>query len=145
MEVINRIDVFNNPVNWVDPWGLRASYCQRPLGDYSGQNGSGPPGLNHQFICVTLADGRVWCDSTNNPDNDVDPVTPAPGEPSCQDRDNESNSGCQNIDDDADRCFENCVLYHWALPRPSYAIGPLGTDCQEYSKDIVKTCREWCP
>ena len=51
--------VEGNPLSWSDPFGLRASYFQRPLGDYSGQNGGGPPFFNHQFICVTLPDGTV--------------------------------------------------------------------------------------
>ena len=47
----------NNSLKVADPFGLRASYCQRPLGDYSGENGGGPLLFNHQFICVTLANG----------------------------------------------------------------------------------------
>ena len=137
--------VEGNPLSWSDPFGLRASYCQRPLGDYSGQNGGGPPLFNHQFICVTLPDGTVRCDSTNNPDNDTNPLTPAPGVPSRPDRDNENVAQCENIDDDSDRCFEECVLDQWTRPRPDYAIGPLGTDCQEYSQDIVEICRTRCP
>ena len=137
--------VEGNPLSWSDPLGLRASYCQRPLGDYSGQNGGGPPVFNHQFICVTLADGTVRCDSTNNPDNDTNPLTPAPGVPSRPDRDNENIAQCENIDDDTNRCFEDCVLNQWTRPRPDYAIGPLGTDCQEYSRDIVDMCRARCP
>jgi RHS repeat-associated protein len=137
--------VSSNPLNRIDPLGLRGSYCQRPLNDYSGQNGAGPPLLNHQFICVTLANGTVKCDSTNNPDSDTNPFTPAPGVPSRPDRDNESIAQCDNIDDDSDRCFEDCVLREWAKPRPDYAIGPLGTDCQEYSKEIVQICKAQCP
>jgi len=137
--------VEGNPLSWSDPFGLRASYCQRPLKDYSGQNGGGPLLFNHQFICVTLPDGTVRCDSTNNPDNDTNPFTPAPGIPSRPDRDNENVAQCENIDDDSDRCFEECVLDQWTPPRPGYAIGPLGTDCQEYSQDIVKICRARCP
>ncbi len=137
--------VGGNPVRFVDPLGLRASYCQRPLGDYSGENGGGPPVLNHQFICVTLEDGSVRCDSQNNPDNDPNgPLWPSPGQPSFPDRDNEQNSQCEDIDDDEDRCFEQCVIDQWAQPRPPYAIGPLGTDCQEYSQDIATTCRQQC-
>ncbi len=145
LEVLDRIDVGGDPVNLIDPWGLRTSYCQRPLGDYSGQNGPGPPVKNHQFICVTLLDGSVHCDSTNNPDSDTNPFTPTQGVPSQQDRDSEDTGVCEDIDDDRDRCFETCVQYHWAQKRPPYAIGPLGTDCQEYSKDIRKTCEQWCP
>jgi RHS repeat-associated protein len=137
--------VGGNPVMDIDPLGLRSSYCQRPLGDYSGKNGSGPPVINHQFICVTLEDGTVRCDSLNNPDNDLNgPFWPSIGQPSLPDRDNEENSQCEDIDDDEDRCFEKCALDQWAKPRPPYAIGPLGTDCQEYSRNLKKTCRQRC-
>lgn len=91
-------------------------------------------------------DGTVRCDSQNNPDNDPNGIfRPSPGLPSLPERDNEENFECENIDDDEDRCFEECVLEQWAQDRPSYAIGPLGTDCQEYSKNIVKVCRRQCP
>ena len=113
-----------------DPLGLQASYCQRPLGDYTGLNGAGPPVFNHQFICVTLADGTVRCDSNNNPDSDTNPLTPTPGVPSQPSRDNESTAQCEDIDDDKARCFEECVIDQWANPRPNYAIGPFGNDCQ---------------
>lgn len=137
--------VDGNPIRYIDPLGLRASYCQRPLGDYTGENGGGPPVFNHQFICVTSGDGTLICDSQNNPDNDPNgPLRPSPGQPSLPDRDNEKNSQCEDIDDDEDGCFEQCVLDQWAKPRPPYAIGPLGTDCQEYSQDIVKTCMQEC-
>ena len=140
--------VGGNPLMYVDPLGFRASYCQRPLGDYSGKNGAGPPVLNHQFICVTLPDGKVRCDSTNNAELQEKwwhLLLPFPASPSRPDRDNEANSQCENIDDDKDRCFEDCVLDQWSKDKPNYAIGPFGTDCQEYSKDIVKICRAKCP
>ena len=85
------------------------------------------------------------CDSTNNPDGDSNPLTPAPGWPSFPERDNEETAVCEDVDDDKDRCFEICVEDEWEKPRPSYAIGPLGTDCQEYSKRILKTCQKKCP
>ena len=136
---------YQNPLIYSDPEGLRASYCQRPLGDNSGNNGAGPLVINHQFICVSLKDGTVRCDSTNNPDDDKNPFSPAPGAPSSPANDNEGTGQCDDIDDDKDRCFEECVLVEWAKPRPKYAIGPLGADCQEYSKEIVKICRKKCP
>jgi RHS repeat-associated protein len=137
--------VDQNPIRFIDPLGLRASYCQRPLGDFSGENGSGPPVFNHQFICVTLPDGSIRCDSQNNPDDDENgPFVPTPGVPSLPERDNEENAQCENIDDDEDRCFEDCVLNQFAQPRPNYAIGPLGTDCQEYSDNTLNICRQQC-
>ena len=136
--------VIGNPISYTDPYGLEASYCQRPLGDYTGENGSGPIVFNHQFICVTLSDGITICDSTNNPDGDSNPLTPAQGVPSKPEKDNEETGVCTVIDDDKDMCFENCVMDKWAKPRPKYAIGPAGTDCQEYSDDIHDTCKAQC-
>jgi len=136
--------VDGKPLNHIDSKGLRASYCQRPLGDYSGKNGGGIALFNHQFICVTLLDGSVKCDSTNNPDNDTNPTTPTDGVPSHPARDNEETAQCENIDDDKDRCFESCILQEWSNKRPKYAIGALGTDCQEYSNNLVFKCKLQC-
>ena len=91
-----------------------------------------------------MAKCGVRCDSNNNPDDDTNPFTPTPGTASIPERDNESIAQCVDIDDDKDRCFEECVLKEWLKPRPNYAIGPLGTDCQEYSKETVKICRKEC-
>ena len=136
--------VEGNPLKYVDPLGLKGLYCQRPLGDYSGNNGAGPLALNHQFICVTDANGKFVCNSTNNPDNDTNPLTEAPAEPSKPERDNPENSVCEVIDDDKDQCFEACVMGEWAKPLPPYGIGPAGTDCQEYSSGIASKCRFQC-
>jgi RHS repeat-associated protein len=137
--------VQNMPMNWIDPIGLEAFYCQRPLGDYSGENGAGPLLLNHQFICVTDANGMTICDSQNNPDDDNNTVAlPSPGVPSLPERDNMENSSCNQISDDKDQCFEQCVMEQWEKPRPNYTIGPLGTDCQEYSSKISFKCSFLC-
>jgi RHS repeat-associated protein len=137
--------VTNAPLKKVDPQGLDGFYCQRPLGDYTGTNGAGPIVFNHQFLCVTDPSGVLKCDSTNNPDNDDNSVLfPSPGQSSLPERDNPIVAQCEKIDDDKDRCFEDCVLKEFAKPRPEYAIGPLGTDCQEYTSEINSKCDELC-
>ena len=138
--------VSNNPVMFVDSMGLRVSYCQRPIGDYSGENGSGIPVYNHQFMCVTLIDGTVRCDSTSEDEAaDWNPFSgDLPGVPSLPERDNENIAECEDIDGDEDRCMEDCILNQWERPRPIYAIGPMGTDCQEYSSDLRDTCERQC-
>ena len=120
-------------------------FCQRPLNNYSGEKGAGPPLLNHQFIRVTQQDGTILCDSQNNPDNHSNGVLrPSLGLPSLPESDNMDNSSCDQINDDKDQCFEQCVLNEWKRPRPQYAIGPLGTDCQEYSSKIAFKCSLTC-
>ncbi|MEJ2046462.1 MAG: RHS repeat-associated core domain-containing protein [Reinekea sp.] len=137
--------VQNIPTQLVDPYGLKTQWCQRPLGNYSGENGAGYPLLNHQFMCVTLSDGTTRCDSLNNPDVDDNGIMlPSPGAHSLPERDNEENSVCTLVDGDENQCFENCVLEEWSKPLPDYAIGPLGDDCQEYTHDIYYTCTLQC-
>jgi RHS repeat-associated protein len=133
--------VAGNPNKWVDPLGLRGLYCSRPLGDYTGQSG---PGL-HIFTCVTLPDGSFVCDSQNNPDDDSNPFSGnSQGVSSFSQRDNPDSGVCKEIDDDADRCFEDCMLGQYSSPRPNYAIGPLGTDCREWSRESTMQCIHQC-
>jgi hypothetical protein len=124
--------------------GLKGLYCTRPLGDYTGQNGGGWLFFRHEFICVTKPDGTLKCDSTNNRYGDKNPLFPDPAEPSKPERDDPNRSSCKDIDDDKDQCFEQCVIEEWRKPRPPYAIGILGVDCQEYSQAIVFSCKTQC-
>jgi RHS repeat-associated protein len=133
--------VAGNPNRWGDPLGLRGLYCSRPLGNYTGQSG---PGL-HIFTCVTLPDGSFVCDSQNNPDDDSNPFSGnSQGVSSFPQRDNPDTGLCKEIDDDADRCFEDCMLGQYSSPRPNYAIGPLGTDCREWSRESTMQCLYQC-
>lgn len=44
-----------------------------------------------------------------------------------------------------DSCIETCVANELKKPtRPKYGVGPSGTDCQEYTEDVVSTCEKRC-
>ena len=44
-----------------------------------------------------------------------------------------------------DDCIEQCIEKEISKPtRPWYAVGPKGTDCQEYTWDVVQTCERRC-
>ena len=48
------------------------------------------------------------------------------------------------VDDDEDRCFEQCVIENFNKPnKPYYGLGPL-TDCQEYADDLYFGCKIKC-
>lgn len=58
--------------------------------------------------------------------------------------DNYSASRCQRVSQND--CVEKCVTKKLKDPktRNTYAIGPLGEDCQEYSSRILSECRKEC-
>jgi hypothetical protein len=43
-----------------------------------------------------------------------------------------------------DKCIEDCLLRKSKEPRPTYGIGPQGTDCQEWADDGFKDCTKEC-
>lgn len=122
----------------VNPLGLKGWYCQRPLGKLPGTQG--PPLFNHQYLCVTRADGSVSCGGLTTDGN------PLSGEPRLTrpDEDYYDSKSCKEVDDDKDQCFEQCVLRNFSKPnKPRYGIGPL-TDCQEYADDLYYGCKMLC-
>lgn len=66
---------YPNPLAVIDPLGLEGWYCRRPLGKPPGSKG--PPILNHQYLCVTRADGTIECGSQTTDGNHVS----SPGRP----------------------------------------------------------------
>jgi hypothetical protein len=44
----------------------------------------------------------------------------------------------------SDDCLVDCVLKKFEDPLPDYAVGPHGTDCQEWVDDVLDSCREEC-
>ncbi|MDO5288795.1 MAG: RHS repeat-associated core domain-containing protein [Pseudomonadota bacterium] len=130
--------VSGNPINFIDPEGLKGWYCQRPLGKPPGTRGS--PIFNHQYLCVTRTDGSVSCGGLTTDGN------PLSGEPRLTrpDEDYYDPKSCKEVDDDQDQCFEQCVLRNFSKPnKPRYGIGPL-TDCQEYADDLYYGCKILC-
>lgn len=130
--------VEGRPTMMVDPLGLKGWYCQRPLGKPPGTRG--PPLFNHQYLCVTRADGTVSCGGLTTDGNLLS------GEPRLTrpDEDYYDPKSCKEVDDDKDQCFEQCVLRNFSKPnKPRYGIGPL-TDCQEYADDLYYGCKILC-
>ena len=100
----------------------------------------GPLLFNHQYLCVTRADGSVSCGGLTTDGN------PLSGEPHLTrpDEDYYDRRSCKEVDDDKEQCFEQCVLRNFAKPsKPRYGIGPL-TDCQEYADDLYYGCKILC-
>ena len=138
--------VGGDPLNGIDPRGLATYICTKPLhalGDYGPRvyNPSWWNPLYHQFDCVRDASGKVTCGGQDrsgsaffpgSPGKPSDDKWPAPGEGECKLQ-------------DARQCVDDCVKRKIADPkRPRYAIGPHGTDCQEWSDEVVESCKAEC-
>jgi uncharacterized protein RhaS with RHS repeats len=136
--------VQGNPVNFVDPFGLKTWKCKRPLGGNPGEKT--PPVANHQYNCITLPDGSTKCDSTNAPPGYGDSIWPKrePGVPSDPNDDYYDSDSCKEREDDGNDCIEKCLEKEWQKTRPPYGIGATGTDCQEYTHDTYKDCEKAC-
>ena len=117
--------VRNNPINFIDPYGLRTELCQRPL-EFLPFIDFYP--LTHSFLCVKgECGGQTF-----------------PGVPSSDSRDDATR--CDSISplpDDADnQCFEICIgsflSDSW---RPNYLPR---YHCHKYLFDILETCSTVC-
>ena len=129
---------YQNPVTVIDPLGLDGWYCQRPLGKLPGTRGRAI--LNHQYLCVTRIDGTIECGSLTTDGN----LVSSPGRPTRPDEDYYDEKSCKKVDDEKDRCYEQCVLHNFKKPRRRYGIGPQGTDCQEWSDTVNVGCKLLC-
>jgi hypothetical protein len=91
---------------------------------------------------VTRADGTVSCGGLTT-DGLLSILS---GEPRLTrpDEDYYDPNSCEEIDDDKDQCFEQCILRNFSKPnKPRYGIGP-PTDCQEYADDLRYGCKILC-
>jgi RHS repeat-associated protein len=131
--------VLLNPLILIDPFGLQSWYCQRRLAQPPGQRG--PWVLNHQYLCTTALDGTIQCGghTSDNPG-----AGRSPGRPTRPDEDFFDPGSCRRFDDNRDRCVEDCLLRGFPRRRPIYAVGPLGTDCQEWASDLRDRCQTQC-
>jgi RHS repeat-associated protein len=132
--------VLNDPVNWLDLTGLKTYRCRRPLGAPPGQYVHQGNLTDHRYTCVTLADGRTICGGTTSAG--TNPFR-SPGRPTTPLEDYYHPNACEPVEED-NQCFEECIQEEWNQPRPTYGLGPLGTDCQEYDDDIHSRCRAKC-
>ena len=139
--------VASDPLAWRDPLGLDVLVCQRPLGGiwggfnrgmYSSYDSYIPSLMNplyHQYLCV--GEGSDFkCGGQGTTGGII-----APGRPSEDDYPYNRPDLCKPIQ--ATKCVERCVLRKLASSqRPFYVL--LYSDCQRWSKKVLKECKEEC-
>jgi RHS repeat-associated protein len=137
--------VLTDPLNDTDPTGQATLNCRRPLGPHKVPGTRGKPVRYHEYNCVTDDYGVIVCDSSSGDPNWWQPLLdPRPGVPSDPGRDYYHPGSCDLVEEDDNQCVEQCLLNTWYNPRPNYSIGPLGTDCQEYSQSTLSLCLAYC-
>jgi RHS repeat-associated protein len=133
-----------NALVLIDPDGLKAWYCQRPLcpaGTNCTTGERGPPIVNHQYLCVSRLDGTIECNGQSS-DRPTDLISP--GRPTRPDEDSYHPESCDEVDGDENRCLEACLLTNFGKGRPTYGIGPQATDCQEWASATLWGCKAHC-
>ena len=135
--------VEGNPVSNIDPLGLETYICRRPLGGAPGSYA--PPLLNHTYVCVGSGANMVCGSTTASSGGAVSNIFKgSPGAPTTPATDYFKPEACERRWGE-DSCIETCIANALKNPkRPKYGVGPAGTDCQEYTEDIVSTCEKRC-
>lgn len=134
----------NDAVLAIDPQGLETYVCQRPLGGNPGAYA--PPILNHTYVCVGSPSTTMTCGSTTASSGGVleNVLKGSKGVPTTATTDHYDPGACDKRWGE-DKCIETCIENELALPnRPWYAVGPMGTDCQEYTSQVVSMCEKRC-
>ena len=138
-----------SPMTRTDPLGLKTFMCTKPLhglGDSLGprmypESRWNPSPAYHQFLCVKDASGKITCGGQDRTGSAF--VPGSPGKPSNDSWPSSGNGLCDEQDDRD--CVDQCVIKSVSNPnRPWYAIGPLGTDCQEWAHEALKQCQKQC-
>ncbi len=132
-----------SPTTKTDPLGLATYICKRPLGGKPGSYAA--PLLNHTYTCVGSG-ANMACGSTTASSGGVasNIVPGSPGKPTSPSTDYYYPDACEERQGD-DTCIEICVANKLKeQSRPKYGVGPAGTDCQEYTEDVVRTCEKRC-
>jgi RHS repeat-associated protein len=137
--------VGGNTVRYIDKTGLATYMCTAPLhalggtGSKSGPDKFGNP-LYHQYICITDKKRNTICGGQDQRGKErMDPVY-GPGKPS---NDSYNSKNCESVQPD-NSCIEQCLKNKFKEPRPTYGIGPQGTDCQEWADDTLEICQKKC-
>lgn len=131
-----------NPVLGTDPLGLQTYRCKRPLGEPPGSK-KPPPIFNHQYACFLESNGTYKCDSTSKQPGAgtfFDDLKPGDGN---NPRDVFEPQSCKRVEP-PNSCVEDCLRAIWSQPRRTYAIGPAGEDCQDYTDRVLYECRVSC-
>jgi RHS repeat-associated protein len=132
------------PLGKKDAHGLATYMCRKPL-HACGNTGNercfadipGNP-FYHQYLCVIEPNGNVTCGGQDRAGN---PFSSA-GKPSEDYYPFNRPDMCRN--EDPRECVDKCVQRRVRSPeRPRYGI-PFGTDCQEWSDDVLLQCRNEC-
>ena len=137
--------VEGNPITKTDPLGLATYICTRPLG---GKPGTWtPPVFNHTYVCVGDSLEGMNCGSSTASSGGFLKNTiggGSPGAPTTPKDDYYNPKSCDKRWD-KDSCIETCIANELKNPnRPWYAVGPMGTDCQEHTWDIVHKYEKRC-
>ena len=136
----------NNPVIYTDRYGLETNICLRPLGGTP--QGPTYPVINHTYGCVGDPISGWTCDSSAPSSGgaleNTWPFGPgSSGAPTTPKTDYYDPKSCHKVVDD-NKCVEQCILKKWGQGRPWYRVGPGGTDCQEYTYDVILSCEANC-
>ena len=139
----------SQPTSLTDPLGLTTFMCTKPLhglGETWGprmypESRWNPSPAYHQFLCVRDASGKVTCGGQDRSGSAF--VPGSPGKPSDDSWPTEGNGTCEPQDNRD--CVDQCVIKAVSDPkRPWYAIGLHGTDCQDWSDQVLKQCKKQC-
>lgn len=128
------------PLLLLDPLGLQSWYCRRPLGRPPGGRRVDPV-FHHAYLCTTEENGRISCGGQTSNGGPWDQGRPT--NPNDED-DYFHPQACEQVDNDDNRCVEDCLLDRFGRPRPNYGIVGPGTNCQEWAKDSLTECRSQC-
>ena len=141
--------VNGNPLSLIDPEGLTAYMCTKPLhalGDSLGpalypQSSLNPSPFYHQYICVPDGKGGMTC---GGQDRAAGPF--GPGKPSS---DTYSADSCKPVDER--QCVEQCLSDEINNPsRPAYALFGGGgrnagaMNCQQWADVKLQRCQAQC-
>lgn len=138
--------VDGDPISKTDPLGLDTYMCKAPLHALGGsgvRSGTDVPGnpLYHQFLCVTDGKGGYICGGQDRQGSAFFPGSP--GKPTDDRWPSNASEACEV--QDKKQCVDQCVIRKINDPkRPWYAIGPHGTDCQEWADHALRACQREC-
>ena len=128
----------NDPANLIDPLGLDAYLCDRPIKGAPGEYGP----LYHQFICVVL-DHATYCFGLTTYNGSLDfpgSIVNVPGsfEP------DKPNNSCKR--QSTKRCVDSCLLGMAEQPAPDYSLlnVPGGMNCQKFATSAMAYCQAKC-
>jgi RHS repeat-associated protein len=132
------------PTRLADFLGLATYVCTRPLGARPEDWWKLWP-LNHTYLCVGSASGEMTCGGQGYVSEGGSIFAPGRrGRATTPQEDYYNQDACDQRWGE-DTCIEGCIRNRLTDPsRPWYAIGPFGTDCQEFAWRLLKVCERQC-